>query len=144
MITLLIPCTVSADQSVKVKYNDQIVNFEVQPLIDNGRVYVPMRAVFEMLGSIVEWDDKARTASAKGSNGNELKLRLDSATKAKLMTRSSFLDIEIKNVNGRVLVPLRLTPKTQVVRLNGQHGKDGIYYYADNFIHSGTSFLRHI
>ena len=117
MITLLFPCLANADQSVKVKYNDQIVNFEVQPMIDNGRIYVPMRAIFEMLGSKVEWDNKTRTALAKDSNGNELKLRLESAAKAKLMTKSSFLDIEIKNVNGRVLVPLRLISENSGCRV---------------------------
>ena len=54
MITLLFPCIANADQSVKVKYNDQIVNFEIQPIIEDSRVYVPMSVVVKECSTLFE------------------------------------------------------------------------------------------
>src|SRR4051812_46402780 len=36
-----------------------------QPINVNGRVLVPLRTIFEALGAKIEWDDTAKTVTAK-------------------------------------------------------------------------------
>lgn len=53
---------------VSVYLDGEKLTFDVEPTIVNGSTMVPMRAIFEALGAIVEWDGATRTAYAqKGS-----------------------------------------------------------------------------
>lgn len=53
--------------------------FDSQPVIVNQNTMVPMRKIFESLGSAVEWDNKARTVTAIAGN-KTLKLTIGSTT----------------------------------------------------------------
>ena len=44
------------NEEIKVIYDGQEVEFDVQPQIINGRVMVPMRTIFETFGAKVKWD----------------------------------------------------------------------------------------
>ena len=41
---------------VYVKFNDDILGFDVPPIIENGSTLVPMRFLFEQMGADVEWN----------------------------------------------------------------------------------------
>ncbi len=43
----------AAAQHVTVTVNGQVMNFDQPPVMRNNRVFVPMRAIFERLGSTV-------------------------------------------------------------------------------------------
>ena len=54
--------TVMADDAITVLVNDKQVQFEdVAPFIENEHTLVPFRAIFEALGSKVQWDGETRT-----------------------------------------------------------------------------------
>ncbi len=59
-----------ASDGVSVYLDGEKLRFEVEPTIVNGRTMVPMRAIFEKLGAIVEWDAATRTAYAQKGDIN--------------------------------------------------------------------------
>ena len=55
----------SASSGVSVYLDGEKLSFDVEPIIVNGRTMVPMRAIFEKLGAMVEWDAPNSTAYAQ-------------------------------------------------------------------------------
>ena len=53
-----------AVMGVTVVVDGTIVDFDVAPQIENGRIIVPLRAVFEIMGAVVEWDNDTQTVTA--------------------------------------------------------------------------------
>ncbi len=47
---------VYAKDNISVYVNDAKAAFDTDPIIENSRTLVPMRAVFEALGASVSWD----------------------------------------------------------------------------------------
>ena len=56
LLLLALSQTVLADQSIRINFNGEQIQFDIDPVLDNGRVLVPLRGVFEMLGASVSWD----------------------------------------------------------------------------------------
>lgn len=44
------------DSNLKVVVNNELVEFDVKPVIINGRTLIPIRAVAEKIGCTVDWD----------------------------------------------------------------------------------------
>jgi len=81
------------------------LSFEVAPFLVNGRVLVPLRAIFEELGASIDWDNAKKTVKAtKGDAVVELALGSTSPT-----VNGSVVPIDQPGVvvGGRILVPLR-------------------------------------
>lgn len=89
----------------QVLLNGSILNFDVPPVIENGRTLVPLRAIFEAMGATVEWDQATRTVTAvKGDKTVVLPLNSTSPTVNGVVYP---LDTTAKIVNDRTLAPLR-------------------------------------
>jgi hypothetical protein len=50
-------------KGITIKINGKKIETDVDPINVNGRVLVPVRAVAENLGCIVEWDGATQTVS---------------------------------------------------------------------------------
>ena len=50
-------CTTLAEENITVMLNGQAMDFDVAPIIQNDRVLVPMRAIFEELHCSVDYTD---------------------------------------------------------------------------------------
>jgi hypothetical protein len=91
---------------IRVFIDDKLLNFEdTDPIIENSRTLVPMRAIFEALGAEVEWDDTNKTAIARKDN-TTISLKIDDNT-AYINNESVELDVPAKIKNSRTLVPVR-------------------------------------
>ncbi len=78
---------------------------EVAPLIDNGRILVPVRKIFEQLGAEITWDNATRTITAtKGKSTVQMKIGSKSA---KANGKNVTLDAPPRIEDGRTIVPLR-------------------------------------
>ena len=91
--------------SIKVLVNGECVEFDQQPILENNRTLVPLRAIFEALNATVDWYDLTQTVTAVKGNTN-ISLQIDST----LMTVNQAvktLDVPAKLVNSRTLVPVR-------------------------------------
>ncbi|WP_052130236.1 copper amine oxidase N-terminal domain-containing protein [Ureibacillus sinduriensis] len=109
-IGLLLPFTLSnnnveAATPISVKINSQELYFDQQPIMENGRVLVPMRAIFEAMGAKIEWSD--RTKTVKATNGSIIVSLTLNSKQATINGKKKDLDVPGKSVNGRTLVPLR-------------------------------------
>jgi len=93
------------DNSLHVVLETEYIDFDVEPIIENGRVLVPIRAIAEKLEFTVEWikDDNSITIT----NGDrEIKL-ISEGKRALIDSKPVLLDVPPRIISGRTLVPLR-------------------------------------
>jgi hypothetical protein len=91
---------------IRVSLNGHFISFgQVTPVQVGGRVLVPLRGIFESLGSTVNFDAATSTVYAS-SGANQIQLRLGSA-EATVNGQTRYLDVPAQVRFGRTLVPLR-------------------------------------
>ncbi|MDD4689035.1 MAG: stalk domain-containing protein [Eubacteriales bacterium] len=94
----------SEDKSVSVFFNELKVDFDVKPVVVDDRTLVPMRAIFEVLGAQVDWNDKSQTATAVK---DETKVAITIGGGFIVNEREVDLDVPAQLISDRTLVPLR-------------------------------------
>jgi len=95
----------AAAASVKVTLNDNPLVFDTPPVVENGRVLVPMRGILEALGYSVGWQAHTQTVLAK-KDGMDISLPLNSTT-VTVNQETVTIDVPARLQDGRTLVPLR-------------------------------------
>ncbi|MDI3481693.1 MAG: spore germination protein [Tepidanaerobacteraceae bacterium] len=105
MVAAFVPNPAQAAGYVKVMINGQLVNFDVQPVIEQGRTMVPFRGIGETLGAFVNWDQNTRTVTARKGDTTVI-LKVGSTT-AYVNKNPVKLDAPPLIRNDRTLVPLR-------------------------------------
>ncbi len=104
-ILLAVPSYATQDE-IKILLDGDQLALDMSPQIVNGRVLLPMRAIFEALGASVEWDDKTKTVT--GTNGDiKIVLTIDS-TKAYVNGIELTLAVPAMIIDNRSMVPLRI------------------------------------
>ncbi|MBR1738461.1 MAG: DUF4163 domain-containing protein [Firmicutes bacterium] len=98
--------TAFADGNASVTVNGNEVIYDQKPIIEDGRVLVPMRATFEALGATIEWDDATKTVRASNGTDN-ISIEVGKNELIREGKDNITLDVAAKIVNGRTLVPLR-------------------------------------
>ena len=101
-------CTTLAEEKIKVTLDGQAMDFDVAPIIQNDRVLVPMRAIFEELHCSVDYTDidGRQIITAKLNENNSIGLVIGS-DEMQIHNQKIKLDIAPIIVNDRTLVPLR-------------------------------------
>ena len=94
-----------AQDGVRVRINGQPFRSQVAPLTENGRVLVPMRAIFEELGARVDYNNYDRSIVAR-RGGTVVRMNLG-RDRAFVDRQSVRLDVPAQSYAGRTLVPLR-------------------------------------
>ena len=97
--------SVYATNDIQVIINDDYVNFETKPFIENGRTLVEIRKVFEQLGGEVNWEAETRTVILK-KNDILLKLPIDKKD-ILIQGKTITLDAPAKIINNKTFIPLR-------------------------------------
>ncbi len=96
---------ISGSQAPLVYLDSKKMSFEVEPIIENGRTLVPLRAIFEAMGASVQWDNGTRTVTAvQGSTTVVLPI---GSTRAMVNGQERTLDVPAKISQSRTLAPLR-------------------------------------
>lgn len=108
LVGLLATCALAAP---KVFVNGSQIKFDVEPVIDDGRILVPLRAIFQALNANVEWDGGTKTIVATSRHGEVLTLQVGN-TQARLEKNGTYRDITLdvppKIIDNRTLVPIRI------------------------------------
>jgi len=105
LLILAVGPAMSAANIISVCLDGRYLSFDVSPVMENNRVYVPMRAIFEALGAEVEWQaTENKIIATKGDT--EIILTVGS-TRAHINGVESGLDAAPIVIGGRTLVPLR-------------------------------------
>lgn len=92
------------------------LSFDVPPAIEDNRTLVPLRTIFEALGTNVQWDDSTQSVTAT-KTGTEIKLVIGGGQAYKNSTPVK-LDVSAKVIDGRTLVPLRFVSEAMGCTVN--------------------------
>jgi hypothetical protein len=101
-------------QNVTVILNGQTMTFDQPPIVQAGRVFVPLRGVFQQLGATVVYANGQINAT---SNGRSVSLRIGS-TQAVVNGQPTILDVAPFVVGSRTLVPLRFIAQSLGASVN--------------------------
>ncbi|WP_169823201.1 stalk domain-containing protein [Planococcus antarcticus] len=91
--------------SVQVYTDGNLVEYDVLPIIQNGRTMVPIRHTISALGVSIVWDNKSKKVTTK-SGSNVIILSVGKNT-ASVNGKTVKLDTSPIIVKGRTLIPLR-------------------------------------
>ena len=108
---MLLPTVVFAyDKPISVTLDGEKLTFDVEPALIDGRTMVPIRAIFEAMGAVVEWDND--TQSAICTKGDTIvKMTIDSPT-IYINDVPSQMDTSPVIINGRTLAPARFVAES--------------------------------
>ncbi|OQB15583.1 MAG: Arylsulfatase precursor [Firmicutes bacterium ADurb.Bin193] len=103
--TVNTPQTASNHNTIKVEIDGISHTFNPAPILVNDRTMVPMRAIFEIMGATVSWEEATETVTAvKGDTTVVLKI---GSTEAKVNGATKVLDAPAMLYQDRTMVPLR-------------------------------------
>lgn len=105
MMTAAAALPAFAEDYISVTLDGQKLSFDVPPQIINERTMVPLRAIFEALGTDVDWDQSTQTVTSSKDNIT-IRLTIDSNTMY-VNGNTVLLDTPACVVNERTLVPVR-------------------------------------
>ena len=98
--------TVSANNDeIRVYLDATKIEFDVKPQIINGRTMVPIRAIFENMGAVVEWDTNTNSALCI-KDDIVVKMTVNS-TDMYINNQLTKMDISPVIIKGRTLAPAR-------------------------------------
>ena len=102
---ILLSAAGTARADIAVNLNGQPLATSVSPIQIGGRTLVPMRDIFEALGTQISWNPVAQTISAQ-KDLTTILLAINNPN-ARVNGRDVFLEQPATLVNGRTFVPLR-------------------------------------
>ncbi len=109
LVCSLLVFPVGAQEDITVLVDGKPVVFDVDPIMKEDRVFIPLRAVGEALGAYVEWDEEAQSV-AIGKGGTLQYLTLNEKTSSVINDfekKEVTLDVAPFTINDRTLVPVR-------------------------------------
>ena len=99
--------TALAEENITVMLNGQAMDFDVAPIIQNDRVLVPMRAIFEELHCSVDYTDiDGKQIITAKNDSNTISLEIGS-NEMTVNDEKVSLDTAPVIIDDRTLVPLR-------------------------------------
>lgn len=100
----------------RIRVRGMNLKFDVPPVIKEGRVLIPVRAVMNGLGAQVEWNGETRTVIiTRGVKVIILNLATGETTvNGELIT----IDVPAQSINNRTFVPLRFVAQTLGEKVN--------------------------
>lgn len=115
---------------IAVKFNDDWMKFDVDPVIINDRTLVPMRAIFEALGCEVSWDDETETAMGV-RNGKVVMVTIGS-NDASIAGKPVTIDQPPALINDRTMVPLRFISEAYGCEVEWEEKTQSVFITAED------------
>ena len=125
---------------LSVFLNGEKIVFDQQPVIQNGRTLVPIRAVVEKMGGSVEWNELTRTTVLK-FGANTVKLTIES-TAAYLNEQENTLDVAPQIINGRTLIPIRFVAESFGFDVDWNAATQSVIIIPENSGYQGLNLLN--
>jgi len=107
------------NDDIRVFLNGERIRFDQPPIIEDGRILVPIRAIAEAMGGTVEWDDATETATiqfynigiqiTRDVNFAQIINRISATTKRYYSMR---LEVPMRVIEDRSFVPLRFVAQS--------------------------------
>ena len=119
-----------ADTVVMVYVDNEKVDFDVNPIIENGRTLIPLRGVFEKLGANVDWNKNISEVVIKDKS-SEIQMLLG---KNKVMVNGEIHDIDVptRMINSRTFAPLRFITEKLGHTIRWDDSTNSVYITKNN------------
>ena len=116
LICVILLSGVSFAADIKVYLDNSQINLSGKAVMENGRVLVPMRSIFEAIGASVNWDaNNNLITSVKGNTKIALQIsNKNMGLNGKLIA----LEVAPKIESGRTLVPVRVISESFGYKVN--------------------------
>jgi N-acetylmuramoyl-L-alanine amidase len=114
----------------KVYFNNNQLIFDVDPIIDNDRTLVPLRAIFEAMGAIVDWNQATKTVTA--IKDNTMVVLTIGSTQPTVNGQIWPLDVPAKIIQDRTLAPLRFVGEAFGGTVNWDSATRTVYITSNN------------
>ena len=128
--------TTFASNTIYVTLDGSYIEFDVKPQIINGRTMVPIRAIFEKMGAVVEWD--GNTSSAICTKGDTVVKMTVNSMDMYINNQVTKMDISPVVIDGRTLAPARYVAEAFGADVQWSQKNStvvicsrGVYAYAD-------------
>jgi hypothetical protein len=112
----------------------KILDYDVAPIIREGRTLVPLRSISEGLGALVDWNPDNVTVTIE-RNGVFIELQVNSNL-VKLGEKEMNIDVSAEIISGRTFVPLRFVGEIL--------GEEVLYDHETGEIDVGLNWLQEI
>ncbi len=142
----------SGASAISVQLDGNEIDCGTEPVNVEGRILVPVRAIFEALGAKVDWNDGDKTVFAS-RNGEYIKLMINSkeiqtgvfnSEGEEVEGASIGIDVPAMIIDDRTLVPVRAVSETlradvqwdgdtETVIINNPKADDNRIYYASEY-----------
>ncbi len=120
---VLIPLKAAAYNTYEklwIVFNGEILDLDVNPIMVNDRILVPVRGICEALGANVKWDNENRKITVNKED-KIIILQVDNK-KAIVNGKEIDLDVPAKIINGRTLIPARFVSENLECDINYKQG----------------------
>lgn len=102
--------------SPRIRLNGQPFDTETAPILQDGRVLVPLRDIFEGLGARVDFNRFDHTIAAR--RGSTVVRMTLGSTDASINNAPVTLDVPADSIQGRTFVPLRFVSEALGANVN--------------------------
>ncbi len=113
------------EKNISVYIDYMWMDFDVQPKLINGRVLVPMRAIFEYLGANVEWFADTQTVRATKDN-SIMEIAIGNKNLYKDFVQIP-LDVPAQLIDGKTYVPVRAISEAFGYNVEWDSYSDSVY-----------------
>lgn len=105
------------ENGIKIRVNNTKLESDVDPVLTEGRVIVPLRVISEALGLTVSYDEGLSAVTISGEDG--VKVKLYSNEKVAYINGEKYaLDVPATIKDGRFLVPVRFISEAFKARVS--------------------------
>jgi len=108
-----------AENPITLKINGAAVDTKSSPVMQNGRVFVPVRVIAEALEYIAAWDSETKIIDIYDPQTKELKMKMQAdsekvkvSTAIQGVTDERVLDAPAKLINGVIYAPAKFMAET--------------------------------
>lgn len=125
------------EKAIQVCLDGVMLDFDVAPYIEEGRVLVPMRRIFEALGYVIQWDETLQRVTAERDNSW---IQLTVGDKLAVLDHYEWgisLDVPPCITEDRTMVPLRFV--AEVADYDVLWDEQGSTVYIENSCQMETS-----
>jgi len=133
VLMLFSSISVLAYSPITVEVNARKLEFDVAPINQNGRVLVPVRAIFEALGADIIWNPQIETITSS-LNGTTVVMTIGSSMML-VNNKPVFTDVEPMIVADRTLVPVRAISEALGSEVTWDADSNTVKIYTEDFIH---------
>lgn len=113
------------------------VYYDQKPIIQNGRVLVPVRATFNALGADVYWWEDTREVEAHSTRGEILIMQIANSRASLQSGYDMFyynMDVPPQIINSRTLIPLRFVSEVLDAEVDWDSASQTVYIYTSAHI----------